>query len=447
LRTAVALSTLGAGAAPTVFQRIILGEDENGWEQYKGDVAHLVRYLSTRRGRPFNWRRTTIDRDVRELVEVPFLLLSVVGPFDWSKEQWNKIREYCFAGGSVVIDIDDGSDGQREAIVSALKETFPEYELKDLPSHSPIFSIVSRLSPRPRLQTLGNAFFHFLFLPAESWSCKWHLYSINDDESSFALMDNLLAYATDAAPLRSSFTPSTYAVGSIPAYSMKIAHWEPGSDRPAFPDLVDTMDRLMQENFRLQVEKAVDASDADLLWISVTGDVAAGVEPTFQSVTHDRLESRSHREGGMTILDALRSGRYIFVDIVSGREGWDESFRAILRGIEGVTIDRLRRTDPIFTGEIPGTQGFDVVDVELRKALHTRFTTRGRCNLFSIRWKGKPVGVYSAYDISSGIGYHYYPGCRGVMPNHARGIAMNVCLTAYARKVSDRASRRAAGKQ
>ena len=418
LRTARALSILGAGAAPTVCQRIIAGEDEDGRTQYNGDVVHLVRYLGAQRGRPFNWRRTTIDRDVRELVEVPIMLLSVVGPFDWSKEQWDKIREYCLAGGSVVIDITEGQEAQRKAVISALQRTFPEYRLEDLPPDSPIFSSQTQLSSPPAVQALGNGFRQFLFLPAESWSCQWHLYQVVDHEDSFALMNNLLTYATDGTPPRSSFERSTYAVGSIPAHLMKAAHLEVGSDLPAYPNLIDTMDRLMQANFRLGVTETSSPSEADILWVSVTG----------KAVPSETAQAQ--------MLDAVGAGRYLFMDVVSGRRDWDENTRGFLQGLEGITLEKLRRTHPIYTGEIPGTQGFEVVQARLRRVLHTRFATSGRCDLYSIRWKGEPVGVYSAYDISSGIGYHYYPKCRGVMPKHARRLAMNAFLTAYQRKVS-----------
>jgi hypothetical protein len=416
-RTALALSILGAGAAPTVCQRIILGEDEKGWRQYNGDAAHLARYLSIRRGRPFNWRRTTIERDLRDLAKVPILLLMIVGHFDWSDDQWNKIREYCFAGGSVVIDIGEGQEEQRDTVVSALRRTFPEYELADLPPGAPVFSSETKLASPPAVKALGNGFRHFLFLSAESWSCQWHLYRIEDHDESFTFMGNLLTYATDGTPPRSSFAPSTYAVGSVPAHSLKAAHLEVGGLVPAYPGLIGTMDRLMQANFRLRVLEVPDPAEADIVWICVTGD------PT-------RSEAAKTQ-----VLDAIRSGKYLFVDVVSGRGDWDETFRGLLGQLEGITLHRLRRTDPIYTGEIGGTQGFDVVEVDLRKALHTRFATTGRCDLYGIRRDGKIVGVYSAYDVSSGIGYHYFPGCRGVMPKHARETAMNLFLTAYGRKV------------
>jgi hypothetical protein len=424
LRTARALSVLGRGSAPTVCQRIVAGDDERGWGQYNGDVPHLVRYLSAKRGRPLNWRRATIHRDVRELVEVPILVLDVVGPFNWSDAQWNKIREYCFAGGSVVIDFAKGQEAQRAPVVSALRRTFPEYALRALPSDSLIFSIETELSSRPPVQTLGNGVRHFLFVPGESWSCQWHLYDTENHEDSFLLMNNLVTYATDETPLRSSFAPSTYAVRSVPSHSMRGAHLDVGGDVPAHPDLVDAMDRLMQQEYRLAVVETTDPKDkTDVLWVSVTGQAA----PSEAAKTR--------------IKEAIRGGTSLLIDVVSGRKDWDERFRAVLEGFEGVKLTKLPRTDPIYTGEIPGTRGFDVVAVNLRRVLHTRFSTTGRCDLYAIFYNGKRVGVYSAYDISSGIGYHYYPGCRGVMPKHARELAMNVFLAAYERKVSEEATR------
>jgi hypothetical protein len=98
-------------------------------------------------------------------------------------------------------------------------------------------------------------------------------------------------------------------------------------------------------------------------------------------------------------------------------------------------MQKLRRSDPIFTGEVPGTQGFDAVNVGFRKALEDRFSKSGRCDLYGIYWNGKRVGVYSAYDLSSGVTYHYFPGCRGVMPEDARHLAMNMLLSVYAEKL------------
>jgi hypothetical protein len=413
-RTADALTILGVGAAPSVCQRIVVGDDEKGWAEYSADTQHLVRYLSTRQGRQFNWRRMTIEDSLRDLVKTPILFVNVVGPFQWSEQEWKKIREYCLAGGSVIFDIVNEEESLREAVTAGLARAFPEYTLADLPADHPLLSFETKSRQRPKVKAMGNGFRDFLFLPAESWSCKYHLYQVSDNEEAFQFVANLLAYALDGGEPPSAFLPSTYAAASVPSVTMNGWRLEVGGERPAYPNLLDTMNRLMQANFRTAVTQAESAEDADIVWVSVTGSRAPG-------------ENEKKK-----LLDAIRAGKFIFSDVVSGQPDWDESFRAFLRTLDGdITLEKLSRSDPVYTGEIPGTQGFEASVVEFRKALHDRFTTRGRCDLYRISYKGKPIGVHSAYDLSSGIGYHYFPNCRGVMPEEARKIAMNAFLMAY----------------
>lgn len=418
-RTAIALLILARGAAPSVCQRIIVGDDENRWREYSGDVTHLVRYLSQAREQQFNWRRTTIDREVRELVEVPITYVNIVGALNWTSNEWNKIRAYCMAGGTVVFNIDEGQESQRDVLTAGLKQTFPDYALAELPESHVIFKTDVKLEKRPKLQALGNGFRDFVFLPAESWSCRWNAFKDSEHDESLQFMNSLLTYATDSTPVRSSFVESTYASGSVPTKSMTVARVEVGGKVPAYPDLVENMDRLMRSNFRMGLKEAAENQPADMLWISVTGDAPISENAKSQ------------------ISAALKDGRYLLVDVVSGNKNWDESFQAILKTLGSkVTLEKHRRSAPVYTGEVAGTQGFDVVDVALRKALHTRLSKRGRADLYSIRVDGKEVGVYSGHDLTSGIGFNYFPECRGPAPKDARGLVMNAFLDAYRHKVT-----------
>ncbi len=415
-RTALALWILGTGNAPTVVQRIIAGGEEVAWTENRGDVAHLVRYMGRSKGVHYNWRRTDINREVSELAEVPLLLLSVVGTMSWSDAQWAKIREYCLAGGTVVVDIGDEADAQRAAVTAALAKTFPEYSLSDLKTEAGVFAVNSSHKAVSGIKALGNGFRDFLFLPPRSWSCAWQTYDTKQSEEAFLFMEDLLHYATDGTPPRSSFARSTYAVPSASSRVMKAAAIQAGSDVPAYPNLIDTMSRLMQANYRTRVEET-KVADADVVWV-----VVAGAAPPTDAVKQQLRE-------------VIRTGKPMFVDVVSGHEDWDESFRGALKALEpGVSFQKLRRNEPIYTGEIAGTQGFDVTTVPFRKALHDRFSQSGRCDLYGIYLKGRMMGVYSAHDISSGVTYHYFPGCRGVMPEAARQIAMNMFLSVYGAK-------------
>lgn len=418
-RTASAVLILGGGSAPIVAQRIIVGDTEDRWGEYNFDVPHLVRYLSRTRERIFNWRRTTIDREVRELVEVPLLIVTVAGPVNWTPKEWSMIRDYCMAGGTVVFNINEDQSSQAEVVAAGLKQTFPEYQLAELPADHTLYSLDKKLADRPKLRAMSNGFRHFAFLPQDSWSCRWHLYEKGDKDESLAFMNNLVSYCRDGVPLRSAFIDSTYPTGSVPNRFMKAARIEVGGNVPAYPDLIEYTNLLMRTNFRLALERVDDPASADVLWVSVTGS-----GPPSESARNQ-------------ILEAIKNGRYLLIDVVSGQKDWDEGFQAALKSLApGITLEKLRRTSPVYTGEVPGTQGFDVVSTAFRKALHTRLTTRGRADLYGIRFNGKEVGVYSAHDLSSGVAYHYFPDCRGPMPEGARGLVMNALLEAYYRKVA-----------
>lgn len=417
-RTGWALRVLATGNAPTVLQRVVMGDEGNGWSQYRGDAAHLSRFLGQSKGAHYNWRRTSIESDVSELAEVPLMLLSVVGPSNWKEAHWAKIREYCLSGGTLLIDIGDEAEAQRAVVTDSIKKTFPEYSLADLPSDAGVFTMNKDHKPIAGIKAMGNGFRHFLFLSPKSWSCAWHTYDVKQSEDTFHFMEDLLKYATDDTPPRSSFARSTYASPAASSRSMKAAMVQVGSDVLAYPNLIDTMSRLMQFHYRTRVDD-VKPSDADLLWITVAG----GSPPA------DPLKQQ--------LREAMKSNRRLFVDVISGNPEWDESFRGVLKSIEsGVSMQKLPRNDPAFTGEIPGTQGFDAVNVAFRKALHDRFSKSGRCDLYGMYLNGKRIGLYSAHDIASGVGYHYFPGCRGIMPDDARYLAMNIFLSVYAEQLN-----------
>jgi hypothetical protein len=445
-RSANALWFIASGAAPTICQRILIGatpsveetdETDDGkegdaednaskstkastppqWREYSADVSHLVQFLSRERNKKFNWRRTTIERDVRELVEVPLLFVNVVGPVNWKPEQWAKLRDYVYAGGSIVVNVGEGQEAQRGAVVSALKELFPAYELRDLPSDDPLFSLETKIDSPLAVKALGNGIRNFVFLPAQSWSCAWHLYQGAGKEPSLAFMNNLVTYATDSSPPRSSFVASSYAVGAASTQEMTALHAEAGGKLPAYPNLIETMDRLLESNYRLSVKQAPDVARADLFWVSFTG----GNQPS-EAVKAQMLE-------------AIRDKKFLMVDVVTGNPEWNKNVQQVIRSLgSGISLESLRRADPIYTGQIPGTTGFDVVEAAFRKSLQTKWSTTGRADLYSIQKDGVQVGIFSAHDLASGIGCHLFPDCRGVSPEDARKLTMNAFLAAHGQK-------------
>lgn len=416
--TALALRTITAGAAPAALQRITIGDDTK--LEHNADAHHLMRFIMRQRKTPLNWKRSTIDTPIRDLLRVPLLLLKIAGPVDWTQEQWGKLRDYCFGGGAVIVDLDPEQPLLEEQFLSGLKTTFPEYQLRDLPSDDAVFMTPHRVSGISDVRVLSNGFHHFLYLPDESWSCSWHLNQVEAEADLFRFVHNVLARTTGGEELRNTLSASTYEIGAKPDRKVVVARLETGSATPAYPDAIAGLDRLMQANFRLNVREAQHSSPGDrpaMVWISVTGP-----EP-MDAGTRSR------------ILEHMDNGVFLFADVVSGAPSWAEQFEADLLKIDRrISIQRLHQSHPIHTGEIPGTQGFNVRKSHLRKALRTKFIEYGRCELYAVLRDQQFVGVVSHHDVVSAIGYVLFPECRGLMPEEARKVAMNTLLMAMARE-------------
>ena len=133
------------------------------------------------------------------------------------------------------------------------------------------------------------------------------------------------------------------------------------------------------------------------------------------------------------VKEYLQGGGFLFADVVSGREDWAEQLEADLLKVDrGITMQQLRQSHPIYTGEVSGTQGFDIRRSHLREALRAEFSEYGRCDLRALVLDNRLVGVVSHHDVVSGLGYVLFPECRGPTPADARKVAMNALLTAMA---------------
>lgn len=422
--TARSALLLASASAPTVFQRIVLGTEEAGPAELSGDAQHLVRYLMAERKKALNWRRVTLDplegvsanEHLRFLLEVPMLYVNVVGPVEWTPERVQRIRDYAFNGGVLLVNVDEEFENQRDALMSGLRQAFPEYETRPLPSDHPLYNIKQKIDKPLAVKAIGNGVKDFVFLLDKDWSCTYHLYETKQSPEAFALVDNLLQYTTDETPFRNSFAPSIYDPGASSAREFRVAHFETGGSLPVYPDLLNSLNQSMQTNYRTNIV-AAEQDPAPLLWVSITGDAP----PT--------PEQKSR------IMDHIRSGGYLLMDVIGGKEGWAEAAESFIRQLDPkLALRHMQAQHPIYTGKIAGTQGFDLRTAPLRKALTSQFVKFGRNEFKTILLDGQEVGALSTYDIASGVGYNLFPGCRGLRPDAARELAVNTVLYAMQRE-------------
>jgi hypothetical protein len=218
---------------------------------------------------------------------------------------------------------------------------------------------------------------------------------------------------------------------------MRMTHMECSGTLPAYPGFVHAVNRLMQSNYRVNVREAAskDADEpAELLWVSSVGSAP--------------LNARQRE----AIRKALRDSTYIFMDVVTGNDGWAEALEAEVQAPGTgpdlkLTVQRMPSLHPLYTGQVRGTQGFDVKQVDLRKALwRKRFKEDedeeairlGRCVMYKLMHEDREVGAFCEQDVSSGVCNQQFPGVKGPMPDYARKLAMNVALRAMERRLDER---------
>ncbi|MCC7291612.1 MAG: DUF4159 domain-containing protein [Phycisphaerales bacterium] len=419
LATANCMEAFSMGASPTVLQRVVVGDgpDARAYE-HSWDAQHATRYMMAQRKRPLNWRRSTINQDVHDWLEVPMMFLNVAGEWKPTKEELAKLREYAFNGGTILVNIVATAEAKRDAVASAVREAFPEYELRAMPADHPAMSIREKIEKPVAAKVLGNGIRDFLFLAdkeeSADWSCDFHTYRTKKDQSAekFSFVNNLLDYTLDGAPFRTSFDGTTLPRGSAPMREFRVATLEIGGDKPAYPDLLKTLDQAMTGNYRTHIVSA-GTGEAPLLWVMVTGEKPLTVEQKQRILGH------------------IQSGGYLLVDVVTGNAKWGEAALAAIRSLStDISARPMRTLHPIYTGKIPGTQGFDSRGGPLRKALTSELITQGRNEFTTLYLKGAEFGVFSHYDLSSGLTYNQFPGCRGLLPDEARELVMNGVLAA-----------------
>lgn len=418
LATANCLEAFAIGSSPTVLQRIVLGGGEAADYEHSWDAQHATRYMMLQRKRPFNWRRSDLSQSAREWLEVPLMFINVAGPVELTAAQRANLRDYAFNGGSILVNVVQDQEAQRDAMLSQVREIFPEYELRDLPADHPVLSIREKIEAASSMKVLGNGVRDFLFVGAGDsqgdWSCAFHTYRTGKNESwsKFAFVNNLLDYTMDGGALRSSFDESPMPSPAASTREMRVARLEIGSSKPVYPDLVHTLDINMCSNYRTHIVDA-GTGPAPLLWVSITGPAA----PTA--------------EQKQRIADHVAQGGYLLIDVVTGNTQWGEAGLAAIRSmLSGVTTAPIRTLHPVYTGKIPGTQGFDARGGPLRKTLQTDLVKNGRNDFTLLFLKDKEIGAFSAYDLASGLTCNEFPGCRGLEPSAARPLVLNCVLNA-----------------
>jgi hypothetical protein len=424
-----ALLFLIKGRGPILMNKL---KYEGDWELHPRDLARLCEYVGTIKEQRVNWQVVHLGVPVEELHDSPVLYISAERAIKFTDEEKKKLREFTDTGGTIFLEASCGNTVATAFWPRFCQELWPEWELKNVERDHPLWTADIRM-PRPvaSLRGLSDGLRTFLFYSPADVSCKWQTQAVTREKDAFDFGNNLFAYATDRARLRSR------AAGREVGAGAKYAAGKPAlaGDRAAL-----TVARLAHGGrWNLNVHYRPWSMLAADLKARTGLDLVerAAVEPGQDLPAEANLLYLTGRDA-LTMDDAARTrlknylagGGFLLAEATLGDAAFDASFRDLLGGLK-CTLKAIEATDPLLTGQMPGgAKGYAIGDVEYTFALRAERVGKPQPLLYRLELDGKLVGIYSPFDILYAQTGGKAFGSRGYAAADARALATNLILFA-----------------
>jgi len=431
--TCFAVMFLFKGRGPILFNKL---EFDGLWNNHRRDIYNLTSYISKNKEQICHWQIVNLKAPVSELHDAPILFITPEAPPPFDEKAKAKLREFTDTGGTILLEASCGNANVRKWFHEFIAEVWPEWKLKPLgPDH---YSFIDpyRLHKRPEILGLEDGLRTFLFYAGDDISCPWHQKAYASRGYLFNWGINLVAYATDAAPLRAKLAArepepdDRYTKQSVAAGSRKdlrvgrVKHpgdWNVGVCYKGF----DRVTTYARDKANLSVE------------VKESGVAPAGLSG------HDVafLTGSKVFDVGADDVSALKAfaaqGGFLWCEAAGGSLDFNGSLRKLAQEAEW-RITLLATGHPLMSGRMGGPKGFDLTtNVRFRRALKVTRSGRPQAELHGIFAGDRLVGVYSPLDIVFSATPYQACMCRGYHRPDAEAVATNILLYA----ASDRPQR------
>lgn len=426
-----AVCFLVKGRSPILFSKL---QFEGTWNAHPLGVPNLVRHVESLRERTFQWQVINPAVPVERWHDSPVLIIAAESALDLDEDACKKLRRYTDTGGTILFEASCGNREARASWESLCEELWPEFELRRIGREHELWSADQEIRGRlPVLFGMNDGLREFMFVSWGGLACDWNQLFNRRYRPSLDLGINLVTYATDRLPLgarrdalrvamEGRYGKSALKAG--PKASPSIARVRHGGDWNAGMSY-----RLLERagaavgklcDLKLKIAEPADASALDAGKIDVA--YLAG------------RRGLSLGEAPRAALKAyLAAGGFLLAEALMGDPAFDEAFRAAAADM-GLELKPLTERTPLVSGDMPGdVAGFKLDAVGYTPALLKQRVGRMKVELIELTLDGKPVGVYSPFDLSyCQTGMRAY-GCRGYAAADARAILTNILLSVSAR--------------
>ncbi len=432
VRAAFELIFLARGRLPLTFNKLQHGK-EAVWNWHNRDIANFSEYMRRWYERRMRWQIVKIADDVRELLDAPIMLVSGTKALTFSKDQWNKLREYTLRGGVLLFVPTNNNRPFINSAKEALEDLYAEqrelaggyYTLKKLPSDHPLYSASGeRIRNGEKVLPMYGVSDGTRLLAVvceRDISATWQRKRYSSGGVDFRLGVNFLFYATGANALQSRMRPVFIGKDRAAKYSAKVAWVRHGGNWSTQPYALNYLAQKLRAENRVSLDVTVGAA--------LTADALAGHKLAWMSGS-DKFVLKENQ------LDALEKyldgGGTLFVNAVGGSREFRRSAELMLeRLFEGKDVFRggASSNSPLMTGKCGKFRGPIIGDLKRTKAW-VKVSPEAGSPLIAYQYAGRIMAIYAPNGIHDTLDGHTAHGAKSYMPKSARDIAANVVLYA-----------------
>ena len=424
--TCFAVMFLYKGRGPILFNKL---QFDGLWNSHRRDIHNLVGYFSKNKEQICHWQIVNLRAPVSELHDAPLLFITPEAPPPFDEKAKAKLRQFTDTGGTILFEVSCGNADVRAWFQEFIAEVWPEWKLKPLGPDHPSFIDPYRLDRRPEILGLDDGLRTFLFYAGDDISCPWHLKSYAARGYLFNWGINLVAYATDAAPLRAKLAGrepqpddryEKQSVAAGPGKGLRVARvkhpgdWNVGAHYKGFGRVTAYV--------RAKAGLAVEANEGGVAPADLGGHDVAYLTGS-QAFDMD--------DAGTAALKAFAAkGGFLWFEAAGGSLDFNGSLRKLAQQA-GWRITLLAKDHPLMSGRMAGPKGFDLAtNVRFRRALKVVRTGRPEAELHGVFDGDRLVGVYSPIDIVFSATPYEACMCRGYQSPDAEAVATNILLYA-----------------
>jgi len=413
------------GQAPILFNKLQWGQADQ-WDYYFRDLHYVCRFLNQEFETIYKWQIVTTDSPLHDLLDAPILYLSGSGDFKVPADKLKRFREYCEAGGTIVVHPNRDDKKFAASVKKVFVDLFSDrqYTFETLAEDHPVFSTHfgkgadNRFKKPIPLEGMDDGGRTFVLLFGGDVAGAWHQNRMVTYADAFKIMANIRFYSAppyDALPgrLRPRSLPGEPAK---PRGTLKIGRAQHSGDWDSNPTAWRRMGESLS-HFRgvaIEESKGVKLDDAASLKafdvLHITG--------------HGTLKLSAAQQEA--IKQYIAGGGFVLMDACAGSKDFAASAEKCLDRMFPEQSIMMPVDHPIVQGGPGGTKPLE----KLRANSWSVSRLRNRpAPPFTIVKQGDRIGLILApFDLTASMDGHFIYGMYGYRRESTLRLMENLLL-------------------